>query len=406
LAPTKEGYKTNPLGQLPRNHFGLGYWPEDHPKNPKNLVLATAPSFGDFILEGIEKTQAPAMTTEPTASSFKGKNKDEPEEGNGGSLRGKAPEVFNGDRTKSKNFISDLRIYFQINRNHKDVKNAYSRTLLALSFIKGPNVVNWVDQEFNRVNEDLRHEYGDDEEDDGIWTNFERRFRRNYISTTAKETAYVKLQNLKMKGGELDEYIADFGTLISELDWDEDSETACQYFRGGLPAPLVRTIISMEGNPDTLTRWTLLAQKHHSRWAMTKAFGYSGKKAVPGTSKPHFTKGQGRKERDPDAMDVDFTQMSPEKKKQLMDSGKCFRCEKYGHLARTCPTKKGASIQEVKEEPAPSRPPTPKKEKGKAKKDDPPSYDSLLKQINACSMEDRRKILEVFSQDGSDSEDF
>jgi hypothetical protein len=39
-------------------------------------------------------------------------------------------------------------------------------------------------------------------------------------------------------------------------------------------------------------------------------------------------------------------------------------------------------------------------------KDKPPSYDSLLKQINACSMEDRQKILEVFSQDGSEPEDF
>jgi hypothetical protein len=39
-------------------------------------------------------------------------------------------------------------------------------------------------------------------------------------------------------------------------------------------------------------------------------------------------------------------------------------------------------------------------------KEEPPSYDSLLKQINACSMEDRQKILEVFSQDRSESEDF
>jgi hypothetical protein len=39
-------------------------------------------------------------------------------------------------------------------------------------------------------------------------------------------------------------------------------------------------------------------------------------------------------------------------------------------------------------------------------KDEPPSYYSLLKQINACTMEDRQKILEIFSQDGSETEDF
>jgi hypothetical protein len=39
----------------------------------------------------------------------KGKKKDNHKEnGNGGGLRGKAPELFDGDRTKSKAFISDI----------------------------------------------------------------------------------------------------------------------------------------------------------------------------------------------------------------------------------------------------------------------------------------------------------
>jgi hypothetical protein len=91
-------------------------------------------------------------------------------------------------------------------------------------------------------------------------------------------------------------------------------------------------------------------------------------------------------------MDVDYTQMSPEKKEQLMKSGSCFRCEKQGHLSKDCPTKRKASIWEATTE---------TKEKGKKtqleKKDKPPSYNSLLKSINACSMEDRQKILKVFS---------
>jgi hypothetical protein len=100
-------------------------------------------------------------------------------------------------------------------------------------------------------------------------------------------------------------------------------------------------------------------------------------------------------------MDVDYTQMSPDKKKQLMKSGSCFRCEKQGHLSKDCSTKKKASIWEATVET------TEKGKKGKPeKKDDPPSYNSLLKQINACLIEDRQKILEVFSQDGSELEDF
>jgi hypothetical protein len=69
-------------------------------------------------------------------------------------------------------------------------------------------------------------------------------------------------------------------------------------------------------------------------------------------------------------------------------------------MSKECPTQQKTAIREAKVETE-----QPKQEKKKAK-DDPPSYDSLLKQINACSMEDRQKILEVFSQDRSEPEYF
>ncbi len=138
---------------------------------------------------------------------------------------------------------------------------------------------------------------------------------------------------------------------------------------------------------------------------MSRALGYTNKKNPSGKDKPRWNPKDKQKNRDPDAMDVDFTQMSQEKKNQLMKSSSCFRCEKQGHLSRDCPTKNKASICEAIMEPPVEAP----KEKGKkkAKSDDPPPYESLLKQINACSIEDRTKILEIFSKDGdSEPEDF
>jgi hypothetical protein len=70
-------------------------------------------------------------------------------------------------------------------------------------------------------------------------------------------------------------------------------------------------------------------------------------------------------------------------------------------MSKDCPTRQKPSIREAKIE----TPKEPRKEKRK-EKEEPLSYNSLLKQINACSMEDRQKILEVFSQDGSEPEDF
>ena len=59
-------------------------------------------------------------------------------------------------------------------------------------------------------------------------------------------------------------------------------------------------------------------------------------------------------------MDVDFTQMHPDKKEQLMKAGKCFRCEKQGHLSRECPNRNKASIREATVE-------QPQQSKGKEK---------------------------------------
>jgi hypothetical protein len=131
----------------------------------------------------------------------KGKKKDDHEENrNRGGLRGKAPKLFDGERTKSKAFISDIQIYFKINQNKFDIKNVYSRVLLALSFIKGPNVVNWIGTQIDQLEEDLVNICEGDEDDEELWQEFERRFKRAFISSTTKESAYVKLQTLKMKG--------------------------------------------------------------------------------------------------------------------------------------------------------------------------------------------------------------
>src|SRR5882757_6979235 len=112
------------------------------------------------------------------------------EENGGSNLRGKAPNVFDGNRSNSKDFISNIKIYFKLNRRKPDIKNVYSRTLLALSFIKGPNVVNCVNSQINEVDENLDNDCGGDENDDYIWTKFEKRFIRTFVSSTAKESAY------------------------------------------------------------------------------------------------------------------------------------------------------------------------------------------------------------------------
>ena len=177
------------------------------------------------------------------------------EESKTGSLKGKAPEIFTGDRTKSKAFLTRLKIYFTLNRTKPDVKNVYSRMLIALSYIQGPQVINWVETQIEAIEEDLCIICGNDEYDSILWRDFEKRFKSAYISSTTKETAFVKLKNLKMKGDHLDEYIAEHTTLVSEVEWDYNSEMSCHSFREGLPPALAKKIIDFEGMPPTLIAW-------------------------------------------------------------------------------------------------------------------------------------------------------
>jgi hypothetical protein len=272
------------------------------------------------------------------------------------------------------------------------MKNPYSRVLMALSFMKGPNIVNWVQTQISKLEDDLIDCSGD-EDDEDLWNWFLQRFQRNYISTTKKEDAFVKIKALKMKGKQLDKYITEHTTLLAELDWDPDSEMAIHTFQEELPDAMVKKIIDQYGFPDTMKVWHHVTHQQHSRYAMGKALGYYRKKK----DKNQWQHTLGHKKKcDPDAMDVDRAQMDVDTKEKLLKSGSCFRCHKQGHMARQCPLKSEIRATDA----------TPKKgkEKAKTREDKPPPYESIMEQISACSMEDRQKLLELF-KDGKEEEE-
>lgn len=103
-----------------------------------------------------------------------------------------------------------------------------------------------------------------------------------------------------------------------------------------------------------------------------------------------------------DAMDVDHAQMDPTKCKKLMKSRSCFHYKKQEHMAKDYPQKQ-SQIQEAATSIA-----SKKKDKQRATNDKkkPPAYNTIIKQINACSMENCQKLLEFFKQDEDEEQDF
>jgi hypothetical protein len=54
------------------------------------------------------------------------------------------PHVFTGDRTKSKEFITQWEMYEGVNISNNLMHNAYQRSLLFMTYIQGPLVNEWI----------------------------------------------------------------------------------------------------------------------------------------------------------------------------------------------------------------------------------------------------------------------
>ena len=74
-------------------------------------------------------------------------------------------------------------------------------------------------------------------------------------------------------------------------------------------------------------------------------------------------------------------------------------------MSRNCPQKRQTAT--INKATVLTPKPKGKREKTVTKPKMPPTYKSLLKQINACSMDDQQKLLEVFSNaDEEEEQDF
>jgi hypothetical protein len=267
--------------------------------------------------------------------------------GGGGALKGAPPKYFDGTRSDSQTFMDDFILYWKINRANDTMKEAYSRDLMAISFIKGPNVRDWARAQVEEL------EYKIDPvgrnmqpAEETIWKEFKRNFLDAFTDTTSKQDAYLKVKNLKMNNDDLDSYIATHRNLVLRAGWDQDGEAALESFKNGLKQQLHLAIIRHDNTPNSLDEWRTAARKEQGKWALIKASGLIGNRGNQSGNRQNQWKqafgnkgGQG-KPKDPNAMDVDNTQLIPltdEERKKLSAEGRCFRCRQQGHMSRACP---------------------------------------------------------------------
>ena len=68
-----------------------------------------------------------------------------------GGMQGVPPSMFDGTRSKADDFMGQFRRYKLVNRSHETMKVPFDRVLAALTYMRGPLINDWVDEQEKKL---------------------------------------------------------------------------------------------------------------------------------------------------------------------------------------------------------------------------------------------------------------
>jgi hypothetical protein len=145
--------------------------------------------------------------------------------------------------------------------------------------------------------------------------------------------------------------------LGHQAHMDLDDPVALRLFARGLSNSLADACIDLDG-PESFKQWRNSTQRQHRAWLKKQALHHNyNKLPAPKPQVPNqgcwqglWNNNRGRgaqaphpqlQKRDPNAMDISAGKAMTEKQKaKFHKEGHCYKCERQGHMARDCPSKK------------------------------------------------------------------
>jgi Retrotransposon gag protein/Zinc knuckle len=277
-----------------------------------------------------------------------------------GQLKGRVPEIFDGDRTKTQNFMNSFDIFWMTNEDNNVMKIPYKRSTFFLGLISGPKVDDWVnDQACELRAKTTRRNNPIARTDDSLWTSLQTSFKNAFAFTGQIEQAKTDLARLEMEGDDIDNYIAKFENLLRKAAIPRTDVRVMDDFTDGLKKWLHKEILREATWPTTLDEWEEAARRQVRRNNVFKAsMGNKGNYHLS----TRRSKWQGLAQRalkpnkkdnyvpmEVDAASVEKAASTKDPEKiRLQKEGRCFKCQKQGHIKRNCPEWKGK---------APNKPP-------------------------------------------------
>jgi hypothetical protein len=273
---------------------------------------------------------------------------------------------------KVESFLTQWELYCRVNANNAAIQNQYQKTMLFLTYVKGDLVCTWVLAASRWLGQEVTL-YHVDQYDPYLWTSIEGAFRRQFADTLEMERAQNKLrQGIRMKEGKIDEYVAEFDTLIAQAGYKADDAQMLEKFISGLPASLYETIYQLD-DPKTYEAWRRAAIKRQEKWLHMQSIKQGRKtldsfRQASGSRNINLNRFLAPPPWDPNAMDtlartrvqgrLSLTDDPPEYKEDTkppfkpregyhrtqqerrgggnLSKVKCYNCDKMGHFTRDC----------------------------------------------------------------------
>jgi Retrotransposon gag protein/Zinc knuckle len=283
-------------------------------------------------------------------------------------MMGALPAIFDGNREWADDFIEELKAYIRLNNNIGGMNSYLKRIALALTLIKGPLVASWT-RDFGNFFDTLNAA----DDIPATWTAFLDEFAHQFQDTQREERTKLKLQTLRMKWPEIDQYISQFEQLAREAGYTIGNSETKQFFIQGLPRgvaedvmkpPLIHTYTDIKERAiESVKSQQVIDQIFSPRrtpfptrgtnpnpFNRPNRGGRPQQRPQPQPGRPQYTSTNAPPwmANQPVLMDVDRNKAGPSARgraiqsqpRQPQQAQLCFQCNQPGHFARNCPQRK------------------------------------------------------------------
>ena len=176
-------------------------------------------------------------------------------------------DKFDGDRTKTNTFLQEFNILLNMNENNEMFQSPYLHINLALLLIRGSNVNDWVQAQIEELCRRLTPGGGFTWDQEILWTDFGNTFTIAFTNTTERQRAVTALHDLKMKGDDLDTYVAQFCALARKAGHPLDDPGTMDNFARGLKKGLLTAILTQRIQvPTTFKEWVTAATDEEKKF--------------------------------------------------------------------------------------------------------------------------------------------